>query len=120
MYYARALEARPGYFLAMNHYGWVLRQLNRPEEAELVFRRCLATPAETDRDRQTILDCRFYVGALRYRAEDHAATVTAMEEVLRHSPSHPTDPSVQGPSVPLDPITIDPAKREESRRRAMR
>lgn len=89
IYYARAVEARPDYIVALYHYGWVLRQLNRPDEAERQFERCIASPAANARDRQTQLDCRFYVGALRYRAEDYATAASIMEELLGSSPAHP-------------------------------
>jgi len=87
-YYERAIEAKPDYLTAMNHYGWVLRQLNRPDEAERLFNRCLSVPAEANRQRQIQRDCRFYVGALRFRAEDYTAAAAAMEQVLREFPAH--------------------------------
>jgi tetratricopeptide (TPR) repeat protein len=89
VYYARAVAARPDYVVALYHYGWVLRQLDRPAEAERLFERCIASPSESPRDQQTQLDCHFYVGALRYRAEDYATAAGIMEEVLSSSPAHP-------------------------------
>jgi len=88
-WYRRALDVDPDYLLAAYHYGWVLRQLNRPEEAEREFRHCLELPAENDRERRTQLDSLYYLGTLRFRANDFATAASMMERVLAAFPAHP-------------------------------
>lgn len=88
-YYRQALEIDPDYLIAAYHYGWVLRQLNRPDEAEHQFSHCLELPAESQREQRTQLDCRYYLGALRYRAEDYETAARVMEQVVSAMPSHP-------------------------------
>jgi tetratricopeptide (TPR) repeat protein len=87
--YARALELDPGYLLAAFHYGWVLRQLNRVEEAEAAFEHCLKLSAANDRERKTLVDCRFGLGSMRHRAGDYAAAARLLEEVILVHPQHP-------------------------------
>jgi tetratricopeptide (TPR) repeat protein len=87
--YRRALELNPDYVLAAFHYGWTLRQLNRPEEAERTFRRCLEIPAEGAAAERTRVDCRFGLGSLRQRAGDFETSAKMMEQVLSVHPTHP-------------------------------
>lgn len=86
--YGRALEIDPDYLLAAFHHGWTLRQLNRAEEAEAAFIRCLKIPAEGDRENKTRADCVFGLGSIRHRAGDYAASAQAMEQVVRVHPGH--------------------------------
>lgn len=88
-HYGRALEIDPDYLLASFHYGWCLRQLNRPQEAERAFANCLRIEPHTDRERQTRVDCLFGLGSMRHRAEDYAASARMMEQVLEVNPGHP-------------------------------
>lgn len=88
VWYRKALDVDPDYLLAAFHYGWVLRQLNRLEEAERVFDHCEEIPAQDDRQRQTHVDCHFYVGTIRFRQGDYPAAAGIMEEVLRVFPGH--------------------------------
>ena len=87
-WYERALAVEPDYLLAAFHYGWILRQLNRPEEAERAFAHVLELPAENDRERKTRVDALYYVGTLRFRAGDHARAAECMEQVLQVSPGN--------------------------------
>jgi tetratricopeptide (TPR) repeat protein len=87
-YYRKALEIRPDYILALYHYGWIQRHRNLADEAETLFRRCEQAEADSDRNLRTQLDCRFYLGTLRFRARDYAATRTLMEQVLGTWPKH--------------------------------
>jgi len=87
--YARALELDPSYILAAFHYGWTLRLLNRPEEAEQVFQHCLELSADDPRARNTSADCLFGLGSLRHRAGDYETSAKMMEQVLRTYPTHP-------------------------------
>jgi tetratricopeptide (TPR) repeat protein len=86
--YRRAFELDPEYMLAAFHYGWTLRQLNRPEEAERAFRRCLEIPASDPRAQNTRVDCAFGLGSLRQRAGDYETSATLMEHVLAVHPMH--------------------------------
>ena len=88
VWYAKALELDPDYLLALFHYGWVLRHLNRPDEAETAFSHCLDVPAQSNREKSTQIDCLYYLGALKSRAGDHRGTVAAMERVLSLKPGH--------------------------------
>jgi len=87
--YARALELDPDYLLASFHYGWVLRQLNRAAQAEAAFTHCLEIPARNDRERKTLVDCKFGLGSMRHRAGDYAAAARLLEDVIVVHPSHP-------------------------------
>jgi len=89
VWYERALAADPDYLLASFHFGWVLRELNRPEEAERHFSHCFDLEAESERERKTRLDCLFYVGALRFRARDYERAAAIMERVLAVHAAHP-------------------------------
>lgn len=86
--YGTAVAIDPDYLLAVYHHGWMLRQLNRPVEAESAFRRCLDLPADEERDRRTQLDCLYYLGTLRFRESDWTESAKAMERVLRVDPAH--------------------------------
>ncbi|MCP3978883.1 MAG: tetratricopeptide repeat protein [bacterium] len=87
-WYRRALEIDPDYILALYHYGWVLRQQNDSHEAETVLRHCIELEAATERERRTQIDCLFYVGTLRFRAEDYAIAAQTMEQVLGFHRAH--------------------------------
>jgi Flp pilus assembly protein TadD len=87
-WYRRALDVDPDYLLATFHYGWVLRQLNRLDEAEQAFDHCKEIPPANDRERQTQLDCHFYLGSIRFRRGDYAAAAGFMEDVLSVFPAH--------------------------------
>jgi tetratricopeptide (TPR) repeat protein len=86
--YARALEIDPDYLLALYHHGWVLRQLNRDAEAERAFRRCLDVSSADPQAARTRGDCLFYLGTLRFRAEDYAEAAAILEQVVRALPAH--------------------------------
>ena len=86
--YREAVRINPGYLLAVYHLGWTARQLDRLEEAERAFRRCLEfTPAD-DGERSLIVEARYYLGAIRFRFGDHADAASLMEEVIAASPAH--------------------------------
>jgi len=87
-WYARALAIDPDYLLATFHHGYVLRQLNRVDDAERAFRHCLDLKAENDREKRTHLDCLFYLGSIRFRRGDYADSARIMEDVLRAWPAH--------------------------------
>jgi len=87
-YYRKALAIDPDYLLAVFHYGWVLRQLNRAEEAERQFEHCVELQPRDDRERMTQVDCLFFLGSLRFRAQDWQAAAELMEQVLRVNPPH--------------------------------
>jgi tetratricopeptide (TPR) repeat protein len=86
--YARALAIDPGYLLALFHHGWVLRQLNRDAEAEQAFRRCLEAGSPDPQAARTRGDCLFYLGTLRFRAEDYAEAARILEQVVAAMPTH--------------------------------
>ncbi len=86
--YEKALALQPHYLLALYHYGFTLRQLNRPGEAERAFSGCVAERPENDRERQTQLECFFYTGALRARAEDWPGAASIMKQVIATDPNH--------------------------------
>jgi tetratricopeptide (TPR) repeat protein len=86
--YARALDIDSDYLLALFHHGWVLRQLNRNEEAERAFRRCLDVRPSDPSTAQTRGDCLFYIGTMRFRAEDYAQAATIFEQVVALVPTH--------------------------------
>ncbi len=89
VYYSQALELDPEYMLAAFHKGWTLRELNRGEEAEPAFKRCLEIPAKGPRQQRTRVDCMFGLGSLRHRAGDYLLSATLMEQVLSVHPGHP-------------------------------
>jgi len=87
-WYARALSIAPDYLLALFHHGWVLRQLNRLDEADRAFRHCLELPAPGPREQRTHLDCLFYLGTIRFREGDYAESARIMEQVCAAWPMH--------------------------------
>lgn len=87
-YYKRALAIDPDYLLAVFHYAWIQRQLNRPDEATPAFEHCLEIAPTDDRDRATQMDCRFYLGSLRFRSRSFTEAATLMEQVLASFPGH--------------------------------
>ncbi len=88
IWYERALEIEPGYMYARYHQGWVLRHYNRNEEAEAAFRHCFGLTPQSSREQSTRLDCLFFAGTLRFRAEDYEAAAEAMEQMLAATGSH--------------------------------
>jgi tetratricopeptide (TPR) repeat protein len=86
--YEKALAIDPDYLLALYHQGWVLRHFNRNEEAEAAFTHCLRLEPTSNREAMTRLDCLFFFGTLRFRAEQHAETAQTMEQVLAINPGH--------------------------------
>ncbi len=88
-YYRQALERDPDYLLALYHLGWITRHLNRPEESQRAFERCLALRPSNRNEQRLQLDARFYLGALRFRARDYPTAATLMEQVLTANPYHP-------------------------------
>jgi tetratricopeptide (TPR) repeat protein len=87
-WYERALAIKPDYMLARYHQGWVLRHYNRNEEAEVAFRHCFGLAPQSSREQSTRLDCLFFAGTLRFRAEDYEAAAEAMEQMLAATGSH--------------------------------
>jgi len=88
VWYERALAIQPDYMLARYHQGWVLRHYNRNEEAEAAFRQCLDLIPGSNREQSTRLDCLFFAGTLRFRAEDYEAAARAMEQMVEANRSH--------------------------------
>lgn len=88
VWYDRALAIRPDYIVALYHRGWVLRHFNRNEDAEEAFNRCLGSTAGGGRERSTQLDCLFFAGTLRFRAEDYTGAAAAMTRLLESNPGH--------------------------------
>lgn len=86
--YRKAVEIKPDYVLALYHWGWVLRELNRPEESARAFERCLSLEPKNPDQEGRQLDCLFYLGALRYRTGEHQAAAAMMEQVLAAQPDH--------------------------------
>jgi len=119
-YYRAAVEARSDYLLAIYQHGWVLRQLNRPEEAEAEFNRCLALPPANDRARRTQLDCGFYIGTLRFRDGKFDASAAIMEQVLATYPAHPEARYYLGMSYMRLGRTQEAEQQLELHRRIMR
>jgi tetratricopeptide (TPR) repeat protein len=87
--YRRATQLDTLYILAAFHHGWTLRQLNRPEQAEQVFRHCLEIPVWDAQGRNTRVDCLFGLGSLRHRAGDYETSAKIMQQVLSVHPTHP-------------------------------
>ena len=87
-WYERALAIEPDYMLARYHQGWVLRHYNRNEEAEAAFGHCLQLTPQRAREQTTWFDCLFFIGTLRFRAEDYDATARLMEEMLTANGGH--------------------------------
>ncbi len=87
-WYDRALAIEPDYIVALYHRGWVLRHFNRNEAAETAFNRCLETTPQSGREESTQLDCLFFAGTLRFRAEDYGAAAAAMERLLESNAGH--------------------------------
>jgi tetratricopeptide (TPR) repeat protein len=86
--YEAALAIDPDYLLALYHQGWVLRHFNRNDEAEAAFAHCLRLEPSSSREAVTRLDCLFFLGTLRFRAEDYMEAARAMEQVLAAHPGH--------------------------------
>ena len=86
--YDAALALNPDYMLALYHRGWVLKHFNRNEEAEAAFAHCLRLEPTNNREAVTRFDCLFFLGTLRFRAEDHEESARAMEQVLAVNPIH--------------------------------
>ena len=87
-WYEAALAIDPDYLLAKYHQGWVLRHYNRNEQAEAAFAHCLRLDPQSNREHVTRLDCLFFAGTMRFRAEDYAAAAQTMEQVLAINPGH--------------------------------
>ncbi|NIM00361.1 MAG: tetratricopeptide repeat protein [Acidobacteria bacterium] len=87
-WYERALAIRPDYLVALYHRGWVLRHFNRNEEAEAAFNRCLELSPQGARERSTRLDCLFFAGTMRFRAEDYEGAAAAMTRLIESNAGH--------------------------------
>jgi len=87
-YYKAALESDPDYLLALLHYGKTEHQLNHTDQAEDAFLRCTSLAARNNRERTMQLDCRYYLGTLRFRSGDYATAASLMEQVLTGQAAH--------------------------------
>ena len=87
-YYDKALELDPDYLLALFHHGYVLFRENENTTAADRFDRCLRVEPRSDRERRTQLDCRFYQGVLRYRADAFDEAAAILQQVLSIHPNH--------------------------------
>ncbi len=86
--YERALETDGDYVRARLNLGRTQLELGRTDAAEESFLLCMSAPVTASGDAVAQLDCRYYQGTLRFRAEEYETAARIMEQVLAQWPEH--------------------------------